>query len=163
MKMIKNNNSNSPISADGALAGLIATLPMSITMLVLHRMLPRSERYPLPPEQITGEIADRIGAESAGRGLLRDIMSVIAHFSFGASAGSLFVPFKKYSPLPSILSGMLYGLIVWFVSYQGWIPRAKILPPASEHPARRNVLMILAHLVWGSVLALLLRRWERLR
>lgn len=147
--------------ADGAIAGLVATLPMSIVMLVLHKMLPRSEQYPLPPEQITAEIAERADIESASRGRMRDILSVFAHFSFGASVGSAFVPVARFSPLPTILTGLLYGFMVWFVSYQGWIPSARILPPASRQPARRNLMMIVAHLVWGSTLVLLLRRLAR--
>ena len=147
--------------AEGALAGFIATLPMSIVMLTWHKLLPHSERYPLPPEQITQRLADRFGAERASRGPLRDILSVIGHFAFGASAGSLYVPLVKVSPLPVLLTGLIYGFLVWFVSYEGWIPRARILPPAHREPARRNLMMIVAHLVWGATVVWLTERWAR--
>jgi len=153
------NFKNNATSKDGALAGLIATLPMSVVMLALHKLFPPSERYPLPPEQITSELADRAGAESAGQGPMLDFLAGLAHFGFGTSAGSLFIPIAKVIPLPPLLTGLIYGFLVWFVSYQGWIPRARLLPPASREPTRRNLLMIVAHLVWGGVLVWLLERW----
>jgi hypothetical protein len=46
------------------------------------------------------------------------------------------------------------------VSYFGIMPTLRILRPAHEHPLRRNALMIAAHLVWGSTMALALRELE---
>jgi putative membrane protein len=40
------------------------------------------------------------------------------------------------------------------LSYLLALPILKILTPATEHPARRNILMILAHFVWGATLGL---------
>jgi len=36
----------------------------------------------------------------------------------------------------------------------GMLPALGILHPATEHPARRNALMIGAHIVWGTTLGL---------
>lgn len=58
-------------------------------------------------------------------------------------------------PLPSFLKGIIFGIGVWLVSYLGWLPAANILPPATREPAARNILMILSHLVWGSVIGFL--------
>ena len=49
---------------------------------------------------------------------------------------------------------------MWAASYLGWIPAAGLLKPATEHPARRNFMMIAAHLVWGAALALALKELE---
>jgi hypothetical protein len=51
-------------------------------------------------------------------------------------------------------SGIAFGLAVWAASYLGWIPGLGILAAASEHPPRRNGVMIFAHVVWGTVLGL---------
>ncbi len=40
-------------------------------------------------------------------------------------------------------------------SYLGQLPAANILPPATEDAARRNALMIAAHIVWGVTLGAL--------
>ena len=43
----------------GALAGMLGTLPMTIVMLILHRLLPNWQKYALPPEEITDDLAKR--------------------------------------------------------------------------------------------------------
>ena len=47
----------------GATAGFIGTIPMTIFMLAMHRFLPKWQRYALPPEEITDELADRASLE----------------------------------------------------------------------------------------------------
>jgi uncharacterized membrane protein YagU involved in acid resistance len=54
-------------------------------------------------------------------------------------------------------TGATFGLGVWVASYLGLMPMLGILRPATRHPARRNALMIAAHLVWGGVLGGLMR------
>jgi uncharacterized membrane protein YagU involved in acid resistance len=76
------------------------------------------------------------------------------HFGYGAAAGALYVPLASRLDLPIVLRGVIFAMLLWTGSYLGWLPAARILPPATEHPSRRTLLMILAHLVWGSTLAL---------
>ena len=45
----------------GALAGLAATAPMTLAMKLMHEQLPREERYPLPPRQVTEGLAETAG------------------------------------------------------------------------------------------------------
>jgi hypothetical protein len=47
----------------GAAAGFIATAPMSVSMLIRWTLLPRREKYSLPPRPITEEITERVGIE----------------------------------------------------------------------------------------------------
>ena len=65
--------------------------------------------------------------------------------------GSMYSTFTRKIQLPAALKGALFGLVVWGVSYLGWMPAAKFPTAASEEPARRNLLMIVAHLIWGAV------------
>lgn len=127
---------------DGALAGLTATMPMTTAMSRLHKLLPPSERYPLPPREISASLPD------PG---LRPVSAALGyHFLYGAIAGSLLAVARPNASLPT---GAAFGLAVWAASYMGWIPAARILKPANNHPARRNTLMLAAHLVWGVTLA----------
>ncbi|WP_394892286.1 hypothetical protein ACG873_13280 [Mesorhizobium sp. AaZ16] len=127
----------------GALAGVSATLAMTAAMRRLFRMLPDGSDYPLPPR----EIVQRVDAAGTGEAGLRTA-TVTAHFGYGALAGIV------YALLPRrMISGGSYGVLVWALSYLGWIPLARILSPATEHPATRNLLMLGAHLVWGASLA----------
>jgi hypothetical protein len=51
-----------------------------------------------------------------------------------------------------------YGLAVWAGSYLGWLPAAGVLPPATEEPAGKNAVMILAHVACGAALGVLTDR-----
>ena len=48
----------------GAIAGFLGTIPMTIFMLAMHRFLPKWQRYALPPQKITEELADRADLEN---------------------------------------------------------------------------------------------------
>jgi putative membrane protein len=135
--------------ARGAVAGVLATVPMSLVMVALQRALP-GRREPLPPREITEsllEAADVDGNESATRAL-----TVAGHFGYGAACGALFAPIARGVP-----AGVMFGLLVWTVSYFGLLPALQLFPPASDKPARQNALMIGAHIVWGGVLGALSR------
>lgn len=151
-----------PAWAFGALAGLLATGPMSLVMQALFRRLPLHEQYPLPPRQITEEVAEKTGLEPAlesERG--KRSATWLAHFGYGASVGSFYPLTAGRLKLPAVVRGMLFGILVWTVSYLGWLPAFNILPPVTQTPIRRNALMIAAHLVWGTVIALTERQMRK--
>lgn len=117
---------------------------MTALMRRLHASLPAEEQYPLPPQEITQRIFP--GREED---TLRDL-SLLTHAGFGAAAGAVLSSIGAKGPL----LGSTGGLLVWLASYFGWIPSSDILRSADKHPLRRNLLMVLVHLVWGSVTAL---------
>lgn len=135
--------------ARGAVAGLAATLPMTAAMLLMRRGLPWTERGPLPPREITEEVADRAGVGGLLGESGRDALTTAAHFGYGAAAGALYGPLSRSLPVPGAALGPAYGLAVWAGGYLGWLPALGILPPATEDSPRRSALMIAAHLVWG--------------
>jgi uncharacterized membrane protein YagU involved in acid resistance len=47
---------------------------------------------------------------------------------------------------------------LWVGSYLGWLPAMDILPPATQQPWRRNLVMIIAHMIWGVTLGETLRK-----
>jgi len=143
----------------GALAGCIATGPMTVAMLLMHYLLPWHESYPLPPAQITRNLTE-------GKGLSLDTnrpkhrwMTWVLHFGFGTIGGVLYAPLARILPGPPAGRGSAYALALWAISYLGWIPATNILPPAHKHPAARNLVMIVAHIVWGGVLGILADRF----
>jgi uncharacterized membrane protein YagU involved in acid resistance len=145
----------------GAVAGLVATVPMTVAMAAFHRLLPREEQGALPPQQVTEAIADRTGAsqhvdqETLGRA------SIVNHLAFGAAAGALYGALASRTPMAPPVSGIVFALMVWTVSYAGWIPKAGLMPHASEQPAGRNALMIASHVVWGASMGVLLAALRR--
>lgn len=129
----------------GALAGLVATLPMTAAMRRLHRRLDSDDRYPLPPREIVRSVAPELPEQRA-----RDA-AIVAHFAYGALCGAAIAAVERR---PSQASGIAAGTGIWLGSYFGWIPAFGILKPADDHPGPRNAAMILAHIVWGSAYAL---------
>lgn len=136
----------------GGIAGFAGTLAMTSAMGRLHRRLPEKEQYPLPPREIvesaTAKTMGRPGDDAA-----RDL-TMASHFAYGAAAGSLIA---AVDPKVGPKTGAAAGVAIWLGSYMGWIPAAGILKPATEHPPRRNLLMIGVHLVWGASTALALK------
>jgi len=142
----------------GAAAGFVATAPMSLTMLVGWKLLPEREKYHLPPRLITEEITERMGIEEDLTENQLAGLTVLSHFGYGAFFGALYASSSERVPVHSSLKGALAGLGVWVGSYLGWLPAMGILSPATRHPWRRNLLMIVAHIVWGVMLGEITRK-----
>ena len=143
---------------NGAWAGLIATVPMSISMLIGWMLLPRADKYHLPPRLITEQIAERLGIEDDLSEPQLIAATVTAHFAYGALTGAGYAGVEKWLPVSPLFKGALVGLAMWVGSYLGWIPLFGILRPATQHPRERNLLMILAHLIWGATLGILMEK-----
>lgn len=138
----------------GGIAGFVATAAMTSAMRRMHGQLPAKERYPLPPREIT----ERMIGE-AGDGATRDA-AMLAHFLYGAGSGALLA---AVGPGLGPAAGAAGGVAIWTGSYFGWVPAFGILKPANRHPARRNALMIAAHIVWGASTGLVLEELARAR
>lgn len=134
----------------GATAGLLGTIPMTIFMLAMHRLLPKWQQYALPPQEITDELADRADLKKRMDNEERLGAAIVSHFGYGAAMGVIYGLISKRIPLPYLLKGTLFGLVVWVASYLGLLPALRISQSADEEPVRRNLLMIAAHIVWGS-------------
>lgn len=139
----------------GSIAGAVATAPMTAAMLALQQILPGQAHRPLPPEEITENVADAAGADE----VMHDMgeagkmgASLTAHFSYGAAAGAAYVPLAGKSGLNPALEGALFGLAVWGGSYLGLMPATGLYRSATDEPAPRNLMMIAAHVVWGAAL-----------
>jgi len=127
-------------------------------MELMHRCLPWWERYRLPPSQITAKITEQIGLRKHMSQSEHLTTTALAHFGYGAAAGTMYAPLARVVPLPAAIKGIVFGLIVWATSYLGLLPALGILRPATKQPLRRTALMIIAHVVWGSVLGIVTDR-----
>jgi hypothetical protein len=128
----------------GAIAGFAGTLAMTAAMRRMHEKLPPDERYPLTPREIVDSASEQAGVP-IGNETAKDVTTA-AHFAYGAASGALLgIANVMLGPV----SGASAGVGVWLASYMGWIPGVRILKPATDHPPRRNLLMIAAHVVWG--------------
>ena len=128
----------------GALAGALATVPMSAVMLAGDRLVGRQ-----PPEAIV-----RTALEAAPVDVPEGAVGPLAlatHFGFGATLGAVSALVPGRGPA----KGIALALAAYAASYQGWVPALGVLPAASrDHPGRPAV-MIAAHVVYGGVLGAL--------
>ena len=145
----------------GVLAGAAATVPMTVAMAALRWVFPQEGRRPSPPRQVTVRMARRAGADEVVDGEPeQSAATLVAHFGYGAATGALYGPLARRLPGPALLKGAAYGLAVWAASYQGWLPAAGIMPPATRQPPERNVTLILSHLVFGTALGAAMARLQ---
>ncbi len=133
----------------GGIAGLLATVPMTVAMELMHDQLPPQEQYPLPPREITEKISEEAGVDDDMSETQHRLATVAAHFSYGSACGAVYGFAAPALPGPPIARGVAFGLAVWTTSYLGVLPSLGILRPAQQHPKRRNALMLAAHVIWG--------------
>ncbi len=146
---------------NGAVSGFVATLPMTLAMLVLNRTLPPRESDTLPPVEITDNLIEKAPVPEASVSQKQLLgLSLVNHFAYGSTVGALMPAAAKAIPGMPVQKGIVYGLMVWSVSYLGLMPAMKLYPNAKDEPARMNTLMILAHVVWGGVAGSLFGRLE---
>ncbi|MFF0310731.1 DUF6789 family protein [Streptosporangium sp. NPDC004379] len=138
----------------GAVAGAGATVMMSVVTLA-------GQRAGLMPDQPPKRIARAVLPGHRHRPKPGErALGTVAHFGFGAACGSLLALLRRERRVPVTL-GVGYGLAIWLVSYQGWVPGFGILPPASGDRPGRPAVMAAGHVVYGTVLAVLLNRLRR--
>jgi uncharacterized protein DUF6789 len=137
--------------AEGAFSGVLATAAMSAVMLAGDRAGLMGEH---PPKRIArAALPGHRHRPKPGEGVL----GAVTHFAFGATCGALFA--VTMDGRESRLSlGVAYGLAIWAVSYQGWVPGLGIMPPIHRDRPGRQVVMAAGHVVYGTVLLLVLNR-----
>ena len=142
----------------GAAAGFIATLPMTAFMYAAERL---GSGGRLGPEAITQQALDAARLRRSRRQEVAGI--TVAHLSFGTAcgAGYALVGSRRRSAANPVLSGIAFGLAVWLLSYQGWVPAVGILPPAGRDRADRQLRLFCAHIVYGATLGWLTSRGSR--
>ena len=134
----------------GALAGLVATVPMTVAMQLVRRQLPFLQRQRrLPPEQITLAMADTVDLKDKLNDAEKSALVAVGHFGYGAASGAVYGGLVNRGDSSPVLSGAGFGLALWGVSYLGWLPALGIRRSAAEEPSGINVMMIGSHLVWG--------------
>jgi hypothetical protein len=161
--MRNDRESNTSKMLVGAAAGVAATVPMTAAMIAMHRQLPAHQRYPLPPRRVTMNLASALGLRKEMNKPQRDAATVAAHFGYGSAMGGIFGLLADKTPAPRVATGIGWGLFVWAASYLGLLPALDLHEPATRHPTKRNILMIVAHVIWGATLGALLKWNEPVR
>jgi hypothetical protein len=135
----------------GSVAGVLATGAMSVAMEAGRRAT--SFRRQPPTLIVRTVLAGRPRRAVPAEGPL----ALLAHVGYGASFGALFALLTGRGG-GGVGLGVAYALLLWAVSYAGWVPAAGVLaPPHRDDPGRQRTL-VAGHVVYGAVLAAALRR-----
>jgi len=141
---------------DGAVGGCVATAVMSGVMQAAHRAGLIDKQPPKEIAEAALDAADQAEhSEEAKNGLALGL-----HFAFGAGAGAVFAVLHRRLklPIPAALHGVIFGTLVWAVSYKGWVPALGIMPPPEQDQPGRPQSMLFAHWVYGGILGALVGR-----
>ena len=103
------------------------------------------------------ELAEQAGVKKSLPETEQTTLTLIAHFAYGTVTGAIYSLLVGKVTGPPLIKGVVFGLLVWAGSYLLLLPALGILRSAIHHPLRRNTLMIVAHVVWGGVLALIVK------
>ena len=140
----------------GALAGTVATVPMSAVMLAAGKLGLMGAQ---PPEVITRSAVDVVSEDPQPLPEpAANAVSSVMHLGFGAVAGAAYALLPRVGA--PVFRGSVVGLAIWASAYQGWVPALGIMPPAMRDEPGRPLTMAGAHVVFGSVLGLLEERWR---
>ena len=142
--------------AAGAVAGFVATAPMSLAMELLHKQLAHRHRDPLPPRHIVDRGLRMVGVR-AGEDE-RSALTIAGHFGYGAATGALYGALAGPLRPPPLPAGIAFGVLVWSASYLALLPLVGLFRRPSREANERKALMIAAHVVWGATLGLLADR-----
>jgi uncharacterized membrane protein YagU involved in acid resistance len=129
---------------------------MTLFMIAAQKVLPPAEKSPLPPATLVDEALGLSHSDRTVSDVGKAEVAMISHFVFSMVSGALYAMIRKQISYDSsrarIGMGALFGLVVWAVSYAGWMPLLKFRASACSMPRRRNFLMLGAHVVWGVAL-----------
>jgi hypothetical protein len=133
----------------GAVAGSIATLAMSVPMLLGQRagLLGRQ-----PPRVISDALVARFLGNDADEATRR-LGTTIVHLGIGAGAGAVQQVARRTTrqPQPAAAWGAAAGGAFWTLNYFVLAPAAGLLPPANRDRPGRPPVMLASNMLWGAV------------
>ena len=141
--------------ARGALAGLAATVPMTV---VIGAGRAAGLMDTPPPVEITENVAEQAGEQPDRQSPEFQAAWLAAHVGYGVACGVIFAAIRPALPRSDLVAGLLFGGAVWGVSYIGLMPALNLYPAAEDDSNQRQAVMIAAHAVFGTVLASVDRR-----
>jgi hypothetical protein len=152
--------------ARGFAGGLVATVAMSTVMVVAQKAGLMGH---MPPKKISDGFLAALGIRRKTPEPARKALATLNHFAFGGACGALFGLGREVWRVRSrgsfgvrrrrapIVAGLAFGTAVWAVSYMGWVPAMRIMPKPQNDRTGRPTSMVLAHWVFGAVLAKIVR------
>lgn len=137
----------------GALAGAVATIPMTAALLVAEKAGLMGE---FPPKHITYSLLRLAGVRRISS-KARNTAAMGLHFTYGSSVGAVYgwLAHGVRLHVPGIVQGIGFSLAVWAVSYMGWVPALGIMRSDLRRGKDWKWSNVASHIVYGTALGAL--------
>lgn len=144
---------------NGVFAGGIGTTTMTVFMRGTQWV--GLYHQDLPPTKITRAATNILGVKHRVSSRQETVLTGVAHWAFGMAGGALFgVISQKIARVPRWFSGLVFGLLVWGISYLGWVPALGILPQPWNQRGTHGLMPMLAHVIYGVTVGTVVDRLE---
>lgn len=142
----------------GITSGALATVPMTAVMFVAQKLGLLGK---MPPAKITDDMLARGGVPATRTE--RKALTTLMHLGFGAGCGALYSLLRPGRPSPAraAIEGIVFATGVWGASYAGWVPALGIMPPPADDRKDRQITMVVAHWIFGTVLGVVVAARRR--
>lgn len=134
----------------GVISGGIATLVMTATMAAGQRVFRFGSQ---PPRLITRNVLGRLGLSPGDPATTEPVSWMTTHEMFGMTCGAGYILVRPLLPSSRYAAGLVFGGAVWAVSYLGYLPALGLYPAPDDDRRDRLTVMVVAHAVYGVVLA----------
>lgn len=141
----------------GALAGLAGTAVMTMMMRkVAPKVIPEDMRPDeFVPKKPVEWAEEQLGHPNALTESQEMKVALAAHFTYGSGNGALYGLLRsRMSGLPAPLMGAMFGVGLWAVSLEGWMPALGIMEAPTEKSLKKVPMPIMVHVLYGATTAL---------
>ncbi|MGI8619246.1 MAG: DUF1440 domain-containing protein [Gemmatimonadaceae bacterium] len=141
----------------GVAAGVAATWIMTLVTTFMYEREDRAarEREDRARGDMTAyEIAADRSARLVGRKLTAEQRGRIGnaiHWGLGIAAALVYAFFREQIGDPSIVHGLIFGLLFWAVMDEGMVPLLRLTPGPFAFPWQTHFRGLVGHLVFGAV------------
>ncbi|WP_157449133.1 DUF1440 domain-containing protein [Deinococcus peraridilitoris] len=142
------NDAAKPGAIGGFAGGALMTL---MIQEVAPKVLPKD----MEPGHFAPKLAVQWGERLVGQpNLLNDRQEMLAalavHLGYSAFMGSFYGRVRdEHRSLPVPAAGALFGLIVWAISFEGWMPAVGIMKRTTDEPPRKWPAPLMGHVIYG--------------
>ncbi len=109
------------------------------------------------PEGAAERFAAKVAAGLFNRDLLdhEKLAGKIVHFGYGSVWGGVYGVLQASLAWPWVLSGTLYGALVWLVGPAALVPAMKVMLSPRELGFWKSTLVLTGHVIYGLLVALM--------
>lgn len=141
----------------GALAGAAGTAVMTLMMRkAAPKMIPEEMRPDeFPPKKVVEWAEEQAGEPHALTESQEMRAAMGAHFAYGSGSGAVYGLLRDtvLDRLPAPLAGMMFGVGLWAIGFEGWMPALGVQEATHEKSPKKWPMPVMSHMIYGATTA----------